>query len=334
MMHAGFRRLDDQQLRTAYAAFSKLLEQSDEKTCAAIATNTLPADQLDRAWWKVDESLVTNWMDMNREAAIAELEQKPFPGVSYTALMEARKRFEESLKPEELSRYRANAPRGSTRSASDECWLARTKYSAMGRLPEPHNLAWARLLEFEGERPVTHALVKDPLEKLKALPAFEQRAKGMTNEQMSDLFGDLVGKGAARLEDTTLLARYAALGDLLATADAATCEAITEGKTSVEQFETALGKISEERQAEFLDSQYRAAVAELQQAKFVPLSKEEIEAAAVRVGESMSAQEQVRASGDKGTSGRSCWMAKKAYAAVTDLEEPYNRMWARYLTQQ
>ena len=331
MMHAGFRRLDDQQLRTAYVAFSQLLERSNVETCGAIASDALPADQLDRALWKVDEQLVTNWLDMNREAAIAELDEKPFPPVSYQALVEARKQFEASLKPEELSRYRTLSARSPSKSANDECWMARKSYGAVGTLPEPHNLVWARLLELEGERPITHGLIKNPLEKLKTLPAFQQRAQGMKDEQVSDLFGDLVGKGMARLDDLTLLTRFAAMGELLAKADEQICEAISQGKASTEQFETALGQISEAGQEGFLDSQYRAAVAELKQIKPVLLSKQDAEAAALQVGQALSARDmsQVRVG-----SVRRCWMAKRAYAAVTELEEPYNRMWARFLSQQ
>jgi hypothetical protein len=338
MMHAGFRRLDDQQLRWAYLAFSRLLEQSDAATCGAIATHSLSPDQLDRALWKVDEELVTNWLDMNREAAIAEIEEKPIPAVSYTTLMEARRRFEESLKPEELSRYRGLAARGAERTAEDECWMARMKFGAIRKLPEPYSLVWARLLEFEGERPVSLGLVKNPFEKLKALPAFQQRALGMTDEQKSDLFGDLVGKGTARLDDSTLLGRFAALGDVLAKADEATCEAISEGKAAVEQFETALGQISEQGQSVFLDSQYRAAVAELQQIKPVLLSKDETEAAEIRMGSALNAQEKEQVNAPNKAAGNShadsCWKARKAYAAVTELEEPYNRMWARVVSQQ
>jgi hypothetical protein len=332
MMHAGFRRLDDQQLRTAYLAFSQLLERSNVETCGAIANDALPADQLERALWKVDQQLVTNWLDMNREAAIAELDEKPFPAVSYQALVEARKQFEASLKPEELSRYRTlSTTHGARKSANDECWMARKSYGAVGTLPEPHNLAWARLLEFQRERPVAHGLIKSPFEKLKTLPAFQQRAQGMKDDQVSDLFGDLVGKGTARLDDSTLLTRFAALGEVLARADDATCEAISQGTASSEQFETALGQISEAGQAGFLDSQYRAAVAELKQIKPVLLSKQDAEAAALQVGQALSAQDvsQVQAG-----SAHRCWMAKRAYAAVTELKEPYNRMWARFLNQQ
>jgi hypothetical protein len=187
------------------------------------------------------------------------------------------------------------------------------------------------MLELEGERPITHGLIKNPLEKLKTLPAFQQRAQGMKDEQVSDLFGDLVGKGMARLDDSTLLTRFAAMGELLAKADEQTCEAISQGKASTEQFETALGQISEAGQEGFLDSQYRAAVAELKQIKPVLLSKQDAEAAALQVGQALSARDmsQVRVG-----SVRRCWMAKRAYAAVTELEEPYNRMWARFLSQQ
>jgi hypothetical protein len=331
MMHAGFRRLGDQQLRTAYLAFSQLLERSNVETCGSIASDALPADQLDRALWKVDQQLVTNWLDMNREATIAELDEKPLPAVSYEALVEARKHFEAALNPEELSRYRTLAAHRTNKSAEDACWLARKSFGAVATLPEPHNLAWARLLEFEGERPITYGLIKSPFEKLKTLPAFQQRAQGMKDEQVSDLFGDLVGKGVARLDDSTLLTRFAALGEVLAKADDATCEAISQGKASTEQFESALGQISEAGQTGFFDSQYRAAVAELKQTKPVLLSKTDGEAVALRVGQALSAQDRSRV---QAGSAHRCWMVRRAYAAVTELEEPYNRMWARFLSQQ
>jgi hypothetical protein len=326
--HAGFRRLSDQELRGAYITMSQMLERVDMETCSAGGRNALSGEALERAMLKVDWDQVDNWVNATEDATIAELEGKPFPAVSYGALVEARKQFEKSLKPEELSRYWEVSARGTARSAENECWLARKKYSAVGSLPEPHNLAWARLLEFEGERPITYGLIKNPLEKLKALPAFQQRTQGMTEAQASDLFGELVGKGGARLDDSTLMARYAALGEVLAKADEATCEAIAQGKSSVEQFETALGQISDGGQAAFLDSQYRAAVAELQQAKFELLSKQDAEAAKIRFGEMGSTQKQGTAHGEN------CWMARKAFAAVSDLEEPYNRMWARVLSQQ
>lgn len=326
--HAGFRRLSDQELRGANIAMSQMLERADVETCSAGARKALPGEALERAMLKVDSDQVDSWVNATEDATIAELEGKPFPAVSYGALVEARQQFEKSLKPEESSRYRELSARGTARSAENKCWLTRKKYSAVGSLPEPHSLAWARLLVFEGERPMTYGLIKNPLEKLKALPAFQQRTQGMTEAQVSDLFGELVGKGAARLDDSTLMARYAALGEVLAKADETTCEAIAQGKTSVEQFETALGQISDGGQAAFLDSQYRAAVAELLQAKFELLSKQDAELAKMRFGEIVSTQERVTAHGEK------CLMARKAFAAVTDLEEPYNRMWARFLSQQ
>jgi hypothetical protein len=326
--HAGFRRLSDQELRGAYIAVSQMLARADVATCSADARSTLFGEALERAMLKVDSDQMDSWVNATEDATIAELEGKPIPAVSYGALVEARQQFEKSLKPEERSRYRELSAHGTARSAENECWLARKKYSAVGSLPEPHNLAWARLLEFEGERPMMYGLIKNPLEKLKALPAFQQRTQGMTEAQVADLFGELVEKGAARLDDSTLMARYAALGEVLAKADEAACEAIAQGKTSVEQFETALGQISDGGQAAFLNSQYRAAVAELQQVKFELLSKQDAGVAKKRFGEIVSTQEQVTAHVEN------CLIARKAFSAVTDLEEPYNRMWARVLSQQ
>jgi hypothetical protein len=337
LMHAGFRRLDDRQLRTAYLALSQLLERADAGTCRAIARDVLPAGQMQLALLKVDPNLLTDWLDMNREAAIAQLKNKPSPVVSYSALLEAKHQFEESLKPDELNRYRTLSAQGATKAAEDECWLARKSYAALGSLPESYGLTWARLLELQGERPVTHGLVTNPLEKLKALPAFQHRAQGMSEEKTSDLFGDLVGKGTPRLDDSVLLARLVAMGELLAKADGPTCDKISQGTASADQFEAALAGISEEGQAEFMDSQYRAAIAELEQSKPVLLSKAESDATTQRVGRLLIALEQGGAQdGDSGRpqGGKKCQIARRAYAAVSDLEEPYNRMWARLLVDQ
>ena len=337
MMHAGFRRLDDTQLRKAYLAFSQLLERSDVETCSAAARGELPAEKMQLALLKVDPDQVTDWLDMNREASIAEIKNNPIPAVSYSALVEAKRQFEGSLKPNELDRYRALSPRGATKTAVDECWLARKSYGAVASLPEPQSLIWARLLEFKGERPVVHQLVTNPFEKLKALPAFQQRAHGMTEEQASDLFGDLVGKGMPRLDDSTLLLRMTAMGELLSKADASVCDSISQGRASAEQVERALGQISEVGQAGFLDSQYRAAVAELQQTKPILLSSEDLKVTALRVETALDGQDQGGAqSGVSGQSqgGEKCQLAKRAYGAVANLDEPYNRMWARYLVQQ
>ena len=237
MMHAGFRRLDDGQLRKAYLAFSQLLERSDVETCSAAAIGELPAEKMQLALLKVDPDRVTDWLDMNREATIAELQNNAIPAVSYSAMVEAKQKFEGSLQSNELDRYHALSPRGAKKSAVDQCWLARKSYGAVARLPEPESLAWARLLELRAERPVVHQLVTNPLEKLKSLSAFQQRAHGMTEEQATDLFGDLVEKGIPRLDDSTLLLRLTAMGELLSKVDASVCDSVAQGRTSAEQFE-------------------------------------------------------------------------------------------------
>ncbi len=61
---------------------------------------------MNQALLKVDPPLVTDWLDMSREAAIAELHQQPPAPVSYLALIEAKHRFEASLDGKELSRLR------------------------------------------------------------------------------------------------------------------------------------------------------------------------------------------------------------------------------------
>jgi hypothetical protein len=338
VIEAGFRRLSDAQLASLYAAVSDLLERSDLPTCGAIARDNTTTDQFNWALLKLDPNVLTNWWDMYREAAKAELSERPFPSVSYSSLVEAKRRFEQSLTPDDLKRFNALSRRGVAHTLEEDCWLARKSYGAVKSLPEPDKLQWARLIEFQHETPGTLRLVTNPLEKLKTLPAFQQRTQGMSEKQVDDFFGELVGKGVERLDDSTLLARYAAMANVLEKADEVTCEAIASGAASTEQFETALGRIAESSQTAFLDSQYRAAVAELQQLKPSVLTKEEKEVVSEKFLSIFSKEEMARlqmnkASQDPAARERSCWIARKDFGAVTLLEEPYDRMWARNLAQ-
>jgi hypothetical protein len=293
---------------------------------------------MERALLKVDRELITDWLDVNLEAAIAELDEKPIPEASFTRLIEARNKFEKSLNAEELKRFRELTTRRTARSTEEECWLARTSYAGVDSLPQPQNLGWARVLEFEHETPVIRALVTNPIDRLKALPAFQERARGLQEQQATELFGDLVDKGTARLEDSVLLARYGALSEVLETANEATCEAIAGGTAQAGVMEALLGKISDGAQASFLDSQYRAAKAELQQVKPLVLSKDETAMAREKFLVTFDDKELARLQRElRPNSGaardRSCWMARKDLEAVKLLDEPYKRMWARTLNQ-
>ena len=339
LTHAGFRRLSDDRLRSAYRSLSQLLDRSKTETCAAIARGGLSADEMERALLKVDRELVTDWLDVNLEAAIAELDEKPIPEASFTKLIEARDKFEKSLNAEELKRFRELSTRRTARSTEEECWLARKSYAGVSSLPQPQNLGWARVLEFEHETPVIRAPVTNPIERLKALPAFQERARGLQEQQATELFGELVDKGTARLEDSVLLARYGALSEVMETANEATCEAIAGGTAQAGVMEALLGKISDGAQASFLDSQYRAAKAELQQVKPLVLSKDETAIARERFLVTFDDKDLARLQREvRPNSGaardRSCWMARKDLAAVKLLDEPYKRMWARTLNQQ
>ncbi len=164
------------------------------------------------------------------------------------------------------------------------------------------------------------------------------RARGLSEKQVNELFSDLAGKGVQRLDDGALLARYSAMSELLAKLDEPACEDFALGGATTEQWETALGRISDSGQAGFFDSQYRAAQAELEQVNPVVLSKEEAQIANEQFvstfhGGEIERLKQLAAGSGQSSRETSCWIVRKDFAAVTKLEEPYNRMWARVLAQ-
>jgi hypothetical protein len=95
-----------------------------------------------------------------------------------------------------------------------------------------------------------------------------------------------------------------------------------------------LSSISDSGQAGFLDSQYRAALAELQQLKPVLLSKEELQTANERFLNTFVAGEIERLDVRSLSREARCWIARKDFAAVTTRKNRIKNIWARACFQE
>jgi hypothetical protein len=157
-----------------------------------------------------------------------------------------------------------------------------------------------------------------------AIPAFADRVRGKTPQEIGALGRDLTAKGMPKLEDAQLVLRAKVLSQLLAKADEATCAKIAAGALDAADFLQLTKTLPEETQRSFLGMMKAAVEVELglrPPASQASLSYADIEVAMTELMRTLPEGEQARfaaAMADLAVAqpAEACWASRRLYALI------------------
>ena len=172
------------------------------------------------------------------------------------------------------------------------------------------------------------------LERLQRSPAYQARVQGLSDEQRVQATGKLISKGFPRLDDTSLAAYFSAFAELLTRADEQTCAAIADGSVTSEQIDRAIDALDAPQRAAFIDAQFAAALAEVEDVEPPRVSPDLAAEARARFQQTLTLEDRARLARlddphARATPSELCWALRMRFAAVGVLEEPYRGVWAR-----
>ncbi|HBZ68631.1 MAG TPA: hypothetical protein DEP35_02320 [Deltaproteobacteria bacterium] len=174
---------------------------------------------------------------------------------------------------------------------------------------------------------------------LSGLPAFEERLKGLPDDERRNAIDALEAKGMSRLGDEALLERAALVGEMLGGLDPDTCGAIVRGQASPAQFSKALASLPPSAIHAWAELAFQAARAELTGEPAPPDDPSAVKAALSALGQRLPAPE-VQRLGTALTNLRilsnteACWAGRRIYAEVHELGAPHDRALARMLVKR
>ncbi len=171
------------------------------------------------------------------------------------------------------------------------------------------------------------------LQELLTSPLYKDKTRGMSQEQAGEVLAQLIQNGIPRLEDEALVGYYAGFGEMLNKSDLKTCGAFVGGQSTNAQNDHVLGALGEKLDA-WNQIQYHAALLELQQVPIPSASSADINKAKVHLASLLGLTVQqldTLFTQSNPTPADTCRVMRVLYGSVAQLEEPYNRVWARYL---
>lgn len=187
--------------------------------------------------------------------------------------------------------------------------------------------------------PAQHPISSGARDRLHSSPLYQERVKGLSEEQASDLTAELTQKGVKRLDDQSLVNYLSAYASMLSNADEPTCEAMAAGTVSVRQMSQAIANLGEPQKGDFVEMNYVAALAELEQAKPPAISSQEVSQTMEHFAATLTPTELRRLTTFAGAKAKPapselCFWQRKYFGAVAALPEPDRHILARYLVQQ
>ena len=144
----GISRLDDRALRQRAEILARILPQLGEPACASMARGVSSPEVLtaiQSTLKDLDTTSLALWLDLSRNAMLAELRQTPRPTVTDEQVNAAFSALADSWPQADVDRLNALHDL-STASDTDACWVVRTLYRTATELPEPHGTVLVRAL--------------------------------------------------------------------------------------------------------------------------------------------------------------------------------------------
>jgi len=176
-------------------------------------------------------------------------------------------------------------------------------------------------------------------DRLHSSPLYQERVKGLSEDQATDVVGDLATQGVKRLDDQALIAHYSAYASMLAQADEPTCEAMATGAVTVEQMTRELASLDEAQKTDFIDTNALAALAELEQTPPPAITPAQVNQAMEQFVATLTPTEVRRMtvyadSKAKQAPSETCFWQRKYFGSISVLPEPHKHVMARFLAQQ
>lgn len=142
----GMPRLGDAALLERTVLLSGTLSGLDEPTCGAIVVGRYTAAQQERAIANLAPAAVESWLDLEVEAARAELLATPEPPVDPRAVQDAMIALFQRVPKSDVERLRDGLVALREAKPEEACWVGRTIYAQAAVLGEPHDKVIARML--------------------------------------------------------------------------------------------------------------------------------------------------------------------------------------------
>jgi len=142
----GMPRLGDAALLERTVLLSSSLGGLDEATCGAIVVGRYTAEQQERAVANLAPAAVASWLDLELEAARAELLATPEPPVDPRAVQDAMIALFREVPRADVERLRDGLVKLAQAQPAEACWVGRTIYARVAVLGEPHDRVLARML--------------------------------------------------------------------------------------------------------------------------------------------------------------------------------------------
>lgn len=152
LANRGLPRLDNATLSHHLTAMSRLTDQLDTETCAAIFTgkplsdpNAL-YDQFLKALSQLDQPTIDAWFEITAQAAVAELKKTQPPQVDMSHVTNAMRQLLNTLPNEQKTRLESAFEQINDINTDEACWANRAFLHAALRLPERERQVIARLI--------------------------------------------------------------------------------------------------------------------------------------------------------------------------------------------
>jgi hypothetical protein len=186
--------------------------------------------------------------------------------------------------------------------------------------------------------PASQSPVMTARDRLHNSPVYQARVKGLSEEQATDLVGDLAAKGVRRLDDHALVARLSAYASMLSNADESTCEAMADGTVTVEQMTQVITNLNQPQKTDFIETNEMAALAELEQLPPPTVSSQEVDQAMEEFVATLSSAEVRRLTAYADSKATQpprevCFWQRKYFGSIAILPEPHKHVMARFLAE-
>jgi len=142
----GMPRLGDGALVERAALLSTTLGNLDESTCGAIVSGRYTPEEQERAIASLAPAAVTRWLDLEVEAARAELLQTPEPPTDPRAVQDGLVALFRNVPKTDVPRLKEGLGHLAQAKPQEACWVGRTIYAQVSVLGEPHDRVLARML--------------------------------------------------------------------------------------------------------------------------------------------------------------------------------------------
>jgi hypothetical protein len=142
----GLPRLKDEAVRAFYVAQGEMLQRVNQPACVAITRGTVEPAAMAIALSYMPSEYVRSFQSARTAAIVAAAEAAPAQPLDPAAVERASEQFKALLGAEGWQRYERVVAAGAERSDDDLCWLVRTMFGSIARLPDADSAVFARFI--------------------------------------------------------------------------------------------------------------------------------------------------------------------------------------------